>query len=1064
MQTPSFKAEPQVTDGASGSDSGKPALSSGGTSLDGYFYQLDVSILTALDLVLAKKVARNVVLEPASEEDLEAEIENAPGAMTEEVSLDAYQLVIQCKLRNTGPWKHEELSRLLAHGTERKPAKERLLDPKVRYLLVTSADLDGAARKLRVEVAGDWPLAKDLPKEMGAKLPADAGGRLAVLASMDQEKVNTRIDRLLSERFRVPYPKLATCRKALREDALLRMRGAAHGVWDRSDIERAITSADGYTGESEALEGFVPPTNWTELKQALDERNAVIITGASGTGKTRVAKALIAHLRNNMRGLRHVIIQGGPEKILSDQQPGPVVFEIEDPWGRFRLEPASAPWNDAIDDVLQSSRPDRKFVVTSRSDVLHESNPKSLKKKWFVTLEEENYGTKERIALFENRLPSLAPKLQAIGLRYRDRAIERLLTPLEMHRYFAVLSDGFEEGENEGQFIHRCISDAHLSSIETALLNSVRQRQAWGWAAIIWGLFKARSRLTFTVLPSIQALLTKQQADLEDGLEPHINFLIAGRNIRQSEATLTYQHPRVELGLEQAMKEKPGQSSRLLGYLVDVLIELDSKTSGDWGVESAAHLIAAAKAHETISIAVAADAQTRLDQWLEDRLTSTGEDFEDDLQLAAKVGSQSCIPAEVARWLVSPPKADKDSWFFDGWSLPERTANWYQAAKSHPGTSRICAAFVTRILPRNSHSFPDDFSDNIGELSDQVTPAFIEAAMSVVADGYNPNAHAIAEGALKDISAFEGVLASAAEYERTLSQKGDDGLWLSIVNGELDDASAEHYYESGQEDGLTAGDFIERYTRKRRLEDGWQAIRDHAYSRQLAGRWLDIAAKDQDATPAEWSAIGAAVRDDWTESRLWDKLCGELPAILVPQLRDRLLSGGQDRAIRLDGVKAAIHEPSIALADIVNSLVANGNVRRVLELALDIVNADNDKECKEAFAKARHEIKAAVSGPLAEIVRAFVDDKTSAMSVDALKYLEAIEFDSNADAKLAQAELLCKGGVNIERFLQEILTGPEDNDAQLSTATRAVELAVERKRYERPTEPRTWCGRPTHRA
>jgi hypothetical protein len=140
-----------VTDGASGSEAGKLTLSSGGTALEGYFYQLDVSILTALDLVLAKKVARSVVLEPASEEDLEADVENAPGALTEEIKLDAYRLVIQCKLRSTGPWKHEELTRLLAHGTERKPAKERLLEPDIRYLLVTSADLDGVARKLRVE-------------------------------------------------------------------------------------------------------------------------------------------------------------------------------------------------------------------------------------------------------------------------------------------------------------------------------------------------------------------------------------------------------------------------------------------------------------------------------------------------------------------------------------------------------------------------------------------------------------------------------------------------------------------------------------------------------------------------------------------------------------------------------------------------------------------------------------------------------------------------------------------------------------------------------------------------
>lgn len=141
------------------------------------------------------------------------------------------------------------------------------------------------------------------------------------------------------------------------------------------------------------------------------------------------------------------------------------------------------------------------------------------------------------------------------------------------------------------------------------------------------------------MLPPIQALLTKRQADLEDGLEPYINFLIAGRNLRQAEATLTYQHPRGELGLELALKDKPHQSSRLLGYLVDTLIELDAKNGGDWGVEGAAHLISEARAHETVSIQVSTESQAVLDRWLEKRLAIPGEDFEADLELAATVGS-----------------------------------------------------------------------------------------------------------------------------------------------------------------------------------------------------------------------------------------------------------------------------------------------------------------------------------------------------------------------------------------------------------------------------------------
>jgi hypothetical protein len=82
---------------------------------------------------------------------------------------------LQCKLRSTGPWKYEDLTRLLAHGKKRKPARERLTDPRIRYLLVTSADLDGVARQLRVELIGEWPVPGDLPIDMGKNLPADAG-------------------------------------------------------------------------------------------------------------------------------------------------------------------------------------------------------------------------------------------------------------------------------------------------------------------------------------------------------------------------------------------------------------------------------------------------------------------------------------------------------------------------------------------------------------------------------------------------------------------------------------------------------------------------------------------------------------------------------------------------------------------------------------------------------------------------------------------------------------------------------------------------------------------------
>lgn len=216
--------------------------SGGGASLDGYFYQVDVSIWAALDLLLAKKLAQQLVLEPASKEDLEATLaHDEPGRLAAKVDINASTLlVVQAKLRNTGPWKVGELTSLLQHGADRPPAN-----------------------------------------------------------------------------------------------------------------------------------------------------------------------VLLGELRAEMPGITPVHILHGPEEVRADNHAEPVVFVIEDPWGKYRLEPRSQPWNDEIDKLLATANGNRRFIITSRSDVLAESHTRKLNKKWNVSLEAENYGLKERERLFEYRLPAL---------------------------------------------------------------------------------------------------------------------------------------------------------------------------------------------------------------------------------------------------------------------------------------------------------------------------------------------------------------------------------------------------------------------------------------------------------------------------------------------------------------------------------------------------------------------------------------------------------------------------------------------------------------------------------
>jgi hypothetical protein len=49
-----------------------------------------------------EKVAPEIILEPTTEEYLEADLEDELGALSETMAFDNYRLVVQCKLRSTG--------------------------------------------------------------------------------------------------------------------------------------------------------------------------------------------------------------------------------------------------------------------------------------------------------------------------------------------------------------------------------------------------------------------------------------------------------------------------------------------------------------------------------------------------------------------------------------------------------------------------------------------------------------------------------------------------------------------------------------------------------------------------------------------------------------------------------------------------------------------------------------------------------------------------------------------------------------------------------------------------
>lgn len=905
---------------------------SGGHSLAGYEYQISVSIWLALDLVLVSARASEIVLEPASEEDLEAELEEyEPGRLVSRIPIGSYTLIVQVKRRTTDAWNVTSLRNLLKHGSAARPsAVKRLQDPKARYLLVTSAAVNHAdARKMVVRRADVWPKNKALPVSIASLLPADAAGRIAVIANEDEERLWGDIDRLLVEGCRIPASRLEECRAVLVSEARNRVLGAHGGRWTRTDLEAVIRAHEGYLASSPELDHYVHPTNWDDLKAAMREKHAAIIIGQSGTGKTLATKQLYQELREEIHGLARKSIVHGPGELQSDATPPPVLYDLEDPWGRFDFDPDSRPWNDRLKLFLSSARSDRMIVVTTRLDVAQASSALDSVKSWLVPLETEHYGPHQRSRLYRTRIETLPRDLQTLAEQSERTVLGQLQSPLEIQKFFDALRTLDREGlKNPPGFIADAIAQAHQEAIEGTVLNQIEARDDVASAAILWGLLEASDKVTRSRLREIEDGLADRDAIGDRGVTPLVDFFIAARNLRQSEGGLiSYYHPRVEKGIETTLNRHRPLVRRTLAKLVDVLTADDGPGS-EWGAGVAARLIAAAKSD--FAIRPSASSTALIDMWIEKQVANPDQPIRDTLRAAAAAGSRDSNIAELARFLLHRP--DK-RFGFERWGSPGHPAEWYDARKADPGTRPLVERFIRDVLPNARDDYPDNFPIELGKIADDLAPAFLDAARKAVHWGYIPTDDVIAAGALQDFDAFEEIVDTAvevvtpseAEKQRVAEQH------LEIINGYYSDDYAQHLAED--DDGFTARAFLEAYVRQARRRD-WKIVAGHRHVTRLAYYWFRELDSDEAPDADEFAAAFKQGYGTGDEHWLWSALLKYWDASYADALQQRIVEGPPRDSEESDALAAILTHAPDRFASAVGALNDSGDFNRLAEVAI----------------------------------------------------------------------------------------------------------------------------------
>jgi len=908
---------------------------SGGVSIAGYEYQIDVSVWLALDLVLANRLTQELVLEPASEEDIEADLaETEPGRLTSTATLDGYRLIVQAKLRSGDAWTVAEVKALLKHGDARPSAAKRLENPKARYLLVTSAGLNGGTKELRVRQPGNWPRAVDMPLTIKSALPSGSAGRVAIIGNEDEERLSTDIKTLLIESFRVPNAKLEECHQVLRQEARVRIGGAGGGCWTRVQLERVIRRHDGYVASSPELEHFVHPTNWGELRSAMSKRHAALIIGQSGTGKTMATRKLYDELRQEVPGLSRVPITLGPEQLRDDPTEPPVLYDIEDPWGRYDFDPKSRPWNDQLAQFFAHARPDRMIVATTRLDVAQSAGALETVKPWLVGLEAEHYGGIERRRLYRTRIDALPRKLQPVAKESEGSVLAELATPLEIQKFFDALPTlDDNERRNPVSLVAEAIRRAHQNSIERTVVDQIEARGDVRAAAVLWWLLKTNDKLSLQLLRQIEEALADQETQFERGVSPLVSFFVAARNLRQAESTVTYYHPRVEAGIEQALDRGRLIARRTLRLLIDVLVSPDGPGEG-WGVAASARMLLGTDRTPELKPKPSALAQTKIDAWLAAELSKGGKAFVANLRLAEAAGSADSNASEVARFLLHRP--DRRFGWMHFWGAPERDEAWYARMRADPAVKGVVENFIREVLPHSHDGFSASFVADAERVAPGLTSAYLEAAATAVRFGYINSHDAIAEGALNDLSGFEAIVDEAVEVLTPSSADIERAaeIHLAIVNGEFSDDYADHLAEN--DDGWCADEFLAAYVRRVRATVGWRHLLQHRHQGQLHHHWSRELAKDDPPPPDEIAAAFSAGWGTDDEAALWHVLTKAWDPKFEQALVERIREGHPERRVRIAALTCLAERAAERLPTICNALAKREREGSLVEVAIDL--------------------------------------------------------------------------------------------------------------------------------
>lgn len=975
-------------------------------SYAGYEYQILTSVWIGLDLILGKNITNEIIIEPRSHEDVEAALNVKPnvGWSSANASAGPTELIVQVKSRSTGAWsardfskillgKEEAKTRSLGKKTKKGPAARlrpmRLLcDDQMRhFVFVTDSGLQTSLVPHMVEALLESPGTIDLPPYVrSAVLLADresVAGRIAILAQVTAETLESRIRKLLSFHGHVPILKHDDCLKDMREEVRMRLLGAKDGCWTRGDILRLLVRHGGSLLPTRKMDQYVPPRSFASIEQRLDERNAVVIVGPSGTGKTLTGEILEEKCCQGGVGYLVIGAEHGPGMVRTNLKlPGPILFHLRDPWGTNRLEPLAERWTSELPKLLAEAAPDKKFIVTSRSDILYEARLRDKLRSFEVAIEIEDYDLNARREIYTNLATDLVGRARAFADHVCDEVVRKLRRPFEIERFIVALA---ESQLNPKRELAALIERSQIDAISDVVAEQVR---GWGGprpldalqpAAIVWALLAAHDgAISSTVLTKVRRELAVVDKNSRPDVEGLVDFMVAGRNLKKLNDEVSFYHPRVEAGLRDFVQSYPADAEYVLGLLCEALLELDGGNESDWGAETVVGVYRQCKKLKGVAIKVSREMSNQLDVYLERiALDATTRDFESAFRHLGEFGSKDHRPSVLARMLIRQHDAEELN-FGDFWSAPKVDRAYIESVRSDPSCVALVHHFIEKMLASTRAFYTPKLVPFVRSLAASTEIAFLKALESAG----DSNLDTIVEGALAgDDPPWDRILDKFLAAQRKVDEwmDGFKEEYRKAEEHEIDAQEADWVVEEPSERYYYPHTGLETVVRSRRLREGfsWLTHLEEEQKRILLPRWIEVVAKENEqVTIEEIEAILDTATNEGERARAWSAAAAHWSHSLEEQLRREIARPDLgDPYLRVELIETFAIAIGVDWLDALVTLSRSAPKIRRLEIALDLVKVrlKSDLPDRRSGSTRAHAYAASLEVPLRQVAERLLE-------------------------------------------------------------------------------------------